>query len=59
MILYFGAEVTKAYSMKYGGPIRPSKYSVTVRTIEVESNKKSVQENERDSGAKEAQTKKT
>lgn len=48
MILYFGAEVTKAYSMKYGGKIRPSRYSVTVQTIEVESKKASVQENELD-----------
>ncbi len=48
MILYFGAEVTKAYSMKYGGQIRPNKYTVTVQTIEVESKKNSVQENERD-----------
>ncbi len=48
MILYFGAEVTKAYSIKYGGQIRPTKYTVTVQTIEVESKKNSVQENEQD-----------
>ncbi len=48
MIFYFGAEVTKAYSMKYGDNIRPSKYTVTVQTIEVESKKNSVQENELD-----------
>ncbi len=48
MILYFGAEVTKAYAMKYGGQIRPTKYTVTVQTIEVESKKNSVQENEQD-----------
>ncbi len=48
MILYFGAEVTKAYSIKYGSEIRPSKYTVTVQTIEVESKKNSVQENESD-----------
>lgn len=48
MILYFGAEVTKAYSMKYGGKIRPSRYTVTVQTIEVESKKDSIQENEQD-----------
>ncbi len=34
--------------MKYGGQIRPSKYTVTVQTIEVESKKSSVQENEQD-----------
>ncbi len=48
MILYFGAEITKAYSMKYGGEIRPSEYTVTVQNIEVESKKNSVQENESD-----------
>ncbi len=48
IIFYFGAEVTKAYAMKYGGNIRPTKYTVTVQTIEVESKKKSVQENEED-----------
>lgn len=48
MILYFGAEVTKAWSIKYGSQIRPNKYTVTVQTIEVESKKNSVQENEED-----------
>ncbi len=48
IIFYFGAEVTKAYAMKYGGNIRPTKYTVTVQTIEVESKKNSVQENEED-----------
>ncbi|MDE3183507.1 MAG: YihY/virulence factor BrkB family protein [Bacteroidota bacterium] len=60
MILYFGAEVTKAYSMKYGGQIRPTKYTVTIQTIEVESKKNSVQENELDAEntKKETQAKK-
>lgn len=48
LILYFGAEFTKAYAMKYGGHIRPNKYTITVQTVQVESNKKSVQENEQD-----------
>lgn len=56
MILYFGAEVTKAYSMKYGGKIRPSKYTVTIQTIEVESKKDSVQENEQDAKFTEEET---
>jgi len=46
MIFYFGAEFTKAYAIKYGGDIRPNKYTVTVQTVTVESHKKSVQENE-------------
>ena len=60
MILYFGAEVTKAYAMKYGGDIRPNKYTVTIQTIEVESKKNSVQENEQDAAVtkKETQQKK-
>ena len=56
MIFYFGAEFTKAYSMKYGGEIFPNKYTVTVQTIEVESNKKTVQENERDAEKTKQQT---
>jgi membrane protein len=47
MILYFGAEFTKAYALKYGGEIRPNKYTETVQTVEVKSKKSSVQENER------------
>jgi membrane protein len=46
MILYFGAEFTKAYAIKYGREIRPNKYTTTVQTVHVETGKKSVQENE-------------
>jgi membrane protein len=48
IILYFGAEFTKAYSVKFGSEILPDKYAVIVQTIQVESKKRSVQENERD-----------
>lgn len=48
MILYFGAEFTKAYAMKYGGEICPNEYTVTVQTVVVESKKKTLQENEAD-----------
>lgn len=48
IIFYFGAEVTKSYSMKYGDSIRPTKFTVTIQTIEVESKKNSIQENEED-----------
>jgi membrane protein len=44
VILYFGAEFTKAYAVKYGAPIHPNKYAVTTRTIEVEAEKESVQQ---------------
>lgn len=46
-ILYFGAEFTKAYAMKFGSEIRPNVYTVTVQMVEVESNEKSIQENEK------------
>ena len=36
VILYFGAEFTKAFAMKYGGNIMPSDYAVISKTIEVE-----------------------
>lgn len=43
VILYFGAEFTKAYAVKYGSPIHPNKYAVTFRTVDVEEGKKTVQ----------------
>lgn len=44
IILYFGAEFTKAYAMKYGGSIHPNTYAVVSQTIEVEHDNKSLQE---------------
>ncbi len=46
LILYFGAEFTKAYAVKYGLPIYPNEYAVTVKQVEVETGKKSVQQKE-------------
>jgi membrane protein len=46
MILYFGAEFTKAYAVKFGTAIVPEDYAVTTKTIEVETGKKSIQEKE-------------
>ena len=46
MILYFGAEFTKAYAMHYGDPIYPSKYAVTMQQVEVETGSASVQAKE-------------
>jgi membrane protein len=43
IILYFGAEFTKAYAMKYGGQIHPNHYAVVAKTIEVEHEEESVQ----------------
>lgn len=47
IILYFGAEFTKAYAVAYGSEIHPSHYAVTTKQIEVETNGKSIQQNEK------------
>lgn len=48
LILYFGAEFTKAYALKYGTAIRPSKYAVTTQMAEVETTGKTIQQNEKE-----------
>jgi membrane protein len=47
IILYFGAEFTKAYAMKYGSEITPNEYTVVAKTVEVEHGKQSVQQVEK------------
>jgi membrane protein len=47
IILYFGAEFTKAYALKYGSEIHPNKYAVTMKTVEVENGSQSVQATEK------------
>lgn len=47
LILYFGAEFTKAYAVKYGAAILPNEYAVTTKTIEVETGNTSVQTKEK------------
>jgi len=44
IILYFGAEFTKAYALKYGAEIHPSKYAITIKSVEVEGGNRSVQQ---------------
>lgn len=46
IILYFGAEFTKAYAMEYGSDIHPNAYAVTTKQVEVEMGSKSVQDKE-------------
>lgn len=46
IILYFGAEFTKAYAVKYGSEIHPNNYAVTTKMVEVETGKQSVQSKE-------------
>lgn len=47
IILYIGAEFTKAYAVKYGTPIHPNEYAVTTKEVEIETDGRSVQENEK------------
>ena len=44
IILYFGAEFTKAFAIKYGSEIHPNHYAVTTKTVEVETGQQSVQQ---------------
>lgn len=53
VILYFGAEFTKAYALRYGSVIRPKDYAVTIQTVQVESSENSIQQNEESSKIKE------
>jgi membrane protein len=46
IILYFGAEFTKAYATDYGSQIRPSQYAVWVKNVEVEEGRTSLKEQE-------------
>jgi membrane protein len=48
IILYYGAEFTKAYAMKYGSEVTPNEYTVIAKTVEVEQGKQSVQQAEKE-----------
>jgi len=47
IILYIGAEFTKAWSIRFGSPIRPNHYAVTTKTVEVETNDATIQQSEK------------
>ena len=47
IILYSGAEFTKAYAATYGGLIKPNQYAVWVKQIEVEDESGSLKFQER------------
>jgi membrane protein len=47
IILYFGAEFTKAYATDYGSPIRPAQYAVWVKNVEVEEGRAPLKEQEK------------
>jgi membrane protein len=56
VILYFGAEFTKAYATQFGSSIHPSEIAVWVKNIEVEDEKGSLKQQEQ---KKEIQNKET
>lgn len=47
MIVYFGAEFTKFYAVTFGDEIKPTDYAVTVRQVEEEKGKISIQQKEK------------
>ncbi|PQJ09145.1 ribonuclease BN [Flavipsychrobacter stenotrophus] len=47
LILYFGAEFTKAYAIKLGSEIKPNHYAVTTKQVEIETGNASIQENDK------------
>jgi membrane protein len=46
IILYFGAEFTKAYATTYGGLIQPNQYAVWVKQVEIETGTGSLKQTE-------------
>ncbi|HTN45763.1 MAG TPA: YihY/virulence factor BrkB family protein [Flavipsychrobacter sp.] len=48
IILYLGAEFTKAYAVAYGNDIHPNDYAVTTKEVEVETGRKTIQEKEKE-----------
>ncbi len=48
IILYFGAEFTKAYAMKYGSDIMPNEYTVVAQKVEIEKGKQTLQDADKD-----------
>ncbi|MFL5787051.1 MAG: YihY/virulence factor BrkB family protein, partial [Flavisolibacter sp.] len=55
-ILYFGAEFTKSYAIKFGSEIHPNEYAVTAQQVQIETGKKSIQQSQK--VADQVQTKK-
>ena len=57
IILYMGAEFTKAYALKYGSEIHPNDYAVTIKQVEVETGKQTIQETQKQEKKDERQQK--
>lgn len=47
IILYYGAEFTKAYAIAFGSEIHPTQYAVTTKEVEIETEGNSIQDNEK------------
>lgn len=47
VILYFGAEFTKAYAAEYGSSIHPNHYAVWVKNVEIEEESGSLKQQEK------------
>jgi membrane protein len=54
VILYFGAEFTKAYAANYGSHIEPNQYAVWIKKIEVEEEAGSLKDNKQNKEVREA-----
>lgn len=48
IILYLGAEFTKAYAIEYGAAIHPNDYAVTTKEVEIETGSKTIQQKEKE-----------
>lgn len=48
VILYFGAEFTKAYAVEFGSAIHPNEYAVITKQVEVEDENGSIQQSQKD-----------
>lgn len=46
LVLYFGTEFTKAYTIRTRDDIKPKDFAVTIKIIQIESNESSIQKNE-------------
>jgi membrane protein len=57
IILYFGAEFTKAYAVEFGSAIHPNQYAVITRQVEVQDDSGTVQQSEKKKGKEKEQEK--
>ena len=51
IILYYGAEFTKAYAVHFGNRIYPSSYAVWIKHIDVEEENKTLKQEEKEKKA--------